>query len=496
MRLARKTLLFLSADHFQARSWHKGRLSEACTFAHDADGRKQFSAFLQQHRAPAYLLVDVIEEDFRHEFIPHLSGKNRRELIGRKFEQHYRNTLFRQARMLHRRADGRRDDAMLFSALTNPQHISPWLDILLSHRIPLIGIYSLPNISAPLIKDIDSEHILLLSWEKHAGLRQTYFNKKHLHFSRLTPISENSSFCESIAAETPRTQHYLNSLSLPPHGETLDVLIICHANDRAALQAVLHNTSELRYDYLDITALDDHSQSKTDHPDSDATSLFLRLLAGKPPSSHYANSIHTHYHLLWQLRSILFGLAAIIALASALWSGTAFMRGRDCASEAALLMEQATQLASQKEEIKRRFPVTTTPANDMKTAVTLMRNFEKYFPPPEEILHDLSGVLDKFNRIRPGKIAWQTSGADAAPSAYPAQIITLDGELLDFGSDYRSALAYLERFQQTLARHGYTVTVQKSPLDISPKGSISNDLQTSPGKWAQFTLKLVWRKIE
>ncbi len=496
MRLARKTLLFLSADHFQALSWHNEKLSAARTFAHDADGRKQFSAFLQQHRDPAYLLVDVIEEDFRHEFIPHLSGKNRRELIERKFEQHYRNTLFRQARMLHRRADGRRDDAMLFSALTNPQQISPWLDVLLSHRIPLIGIYSLPGISAPLIKNINSDHILLLSWEKHAGLRQTYFNEKHLHFSRLTPVSENSSFCESIATETPRTQHYLNSLSLPPHGETLDVLIICHANDKAALEAILHNTSELRYGYLDISSLDDHSLSKTDHPDSDATSLFLHLLAGKPPSSHYANSIHTHYHLLWQLRSIMFGLAAIITLASTLWSGIAFMRGRDYASEAAPLMEQATQLAHQEEQIKHSFPVTTTPANDMKTAVTLMRNFERYFPPPEEILHDLGNVLDEFKRIRPGKIAWQTSGADAAPSAYPAQLITLDGELLDFGSDYRSALAYLERFQQTLAQHGYTVAVQKSPLDISPKGSISNDPQTSPGKWAQFTLKLVWRKIE
>lgn len=494
MRLARKTLLFLSANHFQAHSWHKGKLSAAHTFAHDADGRKQFSEFLQQHHTPAYLLADVIEEDFRHEFIPHLSGKNRREFIERKFEQHYRGTLFRQARMLHRLTDGRRDDAMLFSALTNPQLISLWLEILLSHRIPLVGIYSLPNISAPLIKHIGSDHILLLSWEKHAGLRQTYFNKRQLHFSRLTPVGENSSFCASIAVETPRTQHYLNSLNLPPHGETLDVLIICHANDRAALEAVQHNALGLRYGYLDISSLDDHGQSKTEHADSDATSLFLRLLAAKPPSGHYANSTHTHYHLLWQLRSILFGLAAIIALASAAWSGLAFMRARDYASKAAPLMLQATQLASRSEAIKNRFPVTATPANDMKAAVTFMREFEKYFPPPEEILHDLSDVLDEFPRIRSGKIAWQSSGTDAAPSAYPAQVITLDGELLDFGNDYRGALEYLERFQQALARHGYAVTAQKSPLDISPKGSISNDPQTSPGKWAQFTLKLIWRK--
>lgn len=496
MRSSRKTLLFLSTDHFQVYVWERGQLFDAHTFCNDAEGRKIFSDYLQRHREPAYLLVDVIEEDFRHEFVPHLIGKSRRELIQRKFEQYYRNTLFRQARVLHRQLDGRRDDKILFSALTNPQHIQPWLDILLAQRIPLIGIYSLPNISTPLIKAIDSEHILLLSWEKYAGLRQTYFNKKHLHFSRLTPLSDNSSISESIAAETPRTQQYLNSLSLPPQGEVLDVLIICHAHDKLALEAGLHSTPELRYTYLDISSLGMHINSQASFLDSDATSLFLHLLASQPSTSNYSNSTHTHYHRLWQFRSVLFGLAVVITLVSALWSGTSFLRGHRYVSETAPLLVQAAQLASQEKEIKSRFPVTTVSAGDMKTAVTLMRQFDKYFPPPEEILHDLSRVLDKFTRIRSDKIAWQTSGADAAPSAYPAQIITLDGELLDFGGDYRSALAYLERFQQALAQHGYAVTVQKMPLDISPKGSISNDLQTSPEKLAQFTLKLVWRKKE
>src|SRR5450631_1569741 len=172
MSLSKKTLLFLSADHFQAYIWDKGILSDSQYFNNDANGRDQFSGYLKLHRNPAYLLVDVIEEDFRQETVPHLVGKNRRDLIGRKFEQYYRNTLFRQAKVLRRQEDGRRDDEMLFSALTNPQRISPWLDTLLTNSIPLIGIHSLPNISLPLLKNIDSEHVLLVSWEKHAGLRQ------------------------------------------------------------------------------------------------------------------------------------------------------------------------------------------------------------------------------------------------------------------------------------------------------------------------------------
>lgn len=115
-----RTLLFLSADSFQASIWQSGKLGAARYFSNDANGRENFSAFLKMHRYPAYMLVDVIEEDFRLEIVPHLSGSSRKDLLARKFEQFYRGTSFRQALLLQRQAEGRRDDEMLFSALTNP----------------------------------------------------------------------------------------------------------------------------------------------------------------------------------------------------------------------------------------------------------------------------------------------------------------------------------------------------------------------------------------
>ena len=496
MSLSTKTLLFLSADHFQTYVWKSGNLLDAQYFNNDTNGRDQFSDFLKLHRHPTYMLVDVIEEDFRQETVPHLVGKNRRELIDRKFEQYYRNTTFRQAKVLHRQLDGRRDDEMLFSALTNPQRISPWLDTLLANHIPLIGIHSLPNTSLPLLRDIGSDHVLLLSWEKHAGLRQTYFNQKRLNFSRLTTIGSGNSFSESVATETPRTQQYLKSLSLPPPGEVLDVYIVCHADDKQAIESRLQDTTELHYYYLDIQTLGKSFKAKTIYPDSDATQLFLHLLASKPPTSDYANSAHTHFYSLWKLRWMLYGLAATAAILSMLWSGVSILKGRDYLSETEPLITQASQLTRQAEDIKRKFPVTTVPAVDMKTAVALTRKLSNYNPRSEEILSGLSIALDQFSRIRPNKISWQTSAADAPPSQYPAQVITLDGELFDFGSDYRSALAYLDGFQQTLTQQGYAVTAQKMPLDLSPKGSISGETQTKSEKSPAFTLKLIWRQKE
>jgi len=491
-----KTLLFLSAESFHATIWHGGKLGPSQYFSNDANGRGYFSTFLKQHPYPAYLLVDVIEEDFRMETVPHLSGSARRNLRDRKFEQFYRNTPFRQATVLHRQEEGRRDDEMLFSALTNPQRISPWLDAVLANHIPLVGIYSLPNISTPLLKDIPSDHVLLLSWEKDAGLRQTYFNNKRLHFSRLIPINTNSTFSESVATETPRTQQYLKSLSLPPPGEMLDVYIICDANDRKALETRLESSSELRYTYLDIRELGKRIKTKDDYSSSDATPLFLHLLANKSPSSHYANSEHTHFYLLWQLRRLLFGLAATAITVSALWSGMAFWQAQNYVADTEPFNTQTEHLKQQMQQIQHSFANSTVPAADMKTAVLLTRKLNEYTPPAEEFLKDLTLVLDKFPQIKVDKLAWKTSAADAAPSAYPAQVITFEGSLTGFGSDIRQALSYLERFQQTLKQQGYTVTEQKLPLDISSKGSISGDTHKSDGSSAQFTLKIIWRQKE
>lgn len=490
-----RTLLFLSADSFHACIWHGGRMGVPLGFSNDANGRENFSAFLRQHSNPAYLLVDVIEEDFRLETVPHLTGTARRDLQARKFEQFYRGTPFRQALLLQRQTEGRRDDEMLFSALTNPQRISPWLDTLLANRIPLVGIYSLPNISAPLLKDIASDHVLLLSWEKNAGLRQTYFNNKRLHFSRLIPVAADS-FTDSVATETPRTQQYLKSLSLPPPGEVLDVYIICHAKDRAALQTRLEGGGDLRYTYLDIEELGKRVKSKNTFSDSDATPLLLHLLASKPPKSQYASAEHTHFNMLRHARRLMLILATLIAVAGIVWSGMAFWQGREYVSGTDPLNAQTERNRQQTQQILRGFANSTIPATDMKTAVLLSRKLNQYAPPTEEFLRELTLVLDKFPQIKVNKLGWLASGADAAPSVYPAHIITFEGTLADFGNDFRRALTYLDRFQQALTRQGYTVIADKLPLDVSSKGSLSGDIGRIDANSAQFTLKIIWRQAE
>lgn len=493
-----RILLFLSATRFQAQVWKDGILVHQQEFTDNPQERKRFAAFLQAWHAPAFLLTDLIEEDFRHETLLHLRGRERSAQVQRKFEQFYRNTPFRQATLHQRQREGRRDDEMLFSALTNPGLIQPWLDIVLQQHIPLTGIYSVPGISRPLIDNIHADHILLLSWEKHAGLRQTYFNAKRLYLSRLTPVNDGQPFSELVAAEVARTQQYLKSLSLMPLGQMLQVHILCHERDRLELQSKLHNAGDMSYAYLDIQEMGARFKTEEDYPDSDATHLLLHLLATQPPSTHYAGTEHTRFFWLWQANRRLLWLSALAAFAGLSWSAINLWEGSRMNADRAVVEAQQQRVAQQTRQLVQGFPSRLASAADMKSAVTSFRKLDAYAPPPEEIWAGLSSTLQDFPRIRIDRLSWQNgaAGANIATGAANPEVpvMMVSGRLEGWDHGYRNSLDYLNRFQQALKQHYDGVSALSLPLDISPHGSIVDSTLENDGKPASFSLQITWKQ--
>lgn len=486
-------LLFLSADRLRAQLMSGNTIVQQHDFSDDPAGRENFASLLQTARCPTYLLTDLIEEDFRHEIIPHLTGGNRTALLKRKFDQFYRGTPFQQATLLHRQKTGRRDDDMLFSALTNPSLITPWLNIMLAQQTPLGGIYSVPQISAPLVKNYPSDHLLLISWEKYSGLRQTYFSEHHLQISRLTPIHAEMTFHEAVVKELSRTYQYLKSLSLLPSGQILDVRILCHADDRNKLRGNLPDDADMHYDFADIEELG--KQLKIDYRfnDSDASQIFLHQLAASRPKTDYSNAEHTRFYKLWQLGRAFNWGAALLLPASMLWAiATVWQSG---SNDTDTLRIQTQRLLAETQQITQGFPNTHAPAVDMKAGVTVMRRLYQYAPPPQTILDPLSKALNHFPQIALNELDWQGNAtepvASNTQSDVPAQVITLKGDLRDFDNDFRSALAYLDRFQLELGT-SYQVTVLAKPLDVSPGGSLADQREARENELG-FSLKLVWR---
>ena len=494
---SRKTLLFISAAGCQVRAWHHGALSAATQFPNNDEGLASFASHMRACRNQVIILADLVEEDFRHETIPHLQRRERAALIRRKLEQYYRSTPFRQAATLRHRSNGKREEDVLFSAITNPAHIAPWLEIMLEHGIALAGIHSVANLSAPLLKNIPDENLLLLSWEKHAGLRQTYFDSGQVRFSRLTSISDR---CFGATAETEsiRIQQYLNNMSLLPPDSPLSVYIICHAGDRRELEVQLHDSSYMRYRYLDIQVLGLQAGSAAAFTDSDATPLFMQLSATRQARSHYAAAEHTRFLRLSHMRRFLSGISAATVAGSLLWAAANLAAGIKLSDDTQAARTQADLLVRQARQITQSFPDNLAPASHMKTAVLLSRRLDKYSPPPQQMLGGLSMALETFPDIQLNKLSWQSNLAmDASLTGetadIPAPSIVLEGDLSGFPGDRRAALSYIEGFRQSLELHGYTVTATVLPFDASPRGNISADIAGDDHRPAPISLRLDWK---
>lgn len=522
-----KYIFYLTAERFSAYSWRNNRLADEHVFTNDEFGRQRFSEYLARvGNEPAYLLADMVEEDYRFDLVPHLIGPERSALFNRKLEQYYRNSPFRHALVQGRREEGRRDDRVLFSALTNPALISPWLDLMLQHSVAVAGVYSAPLISKRLIKDATSPHLLLISWQAHAGLRQTYFQNANISFSRLTPLAQGDDLAEKIISESARTLQYLNSLSLLPPDLPLEICIICGGRDRKELQARLSNTPSLRYVFADVQQFAGSLGFKEALTDSDATPLLLHVLGSSPLPNQYGTAEHTHYFSLRQVRQALNGLSLAVALLTVLAGAFYIWSTMEMERNIGQLASNARNLVANYQQITGGFPPTPTSAANMQGAVNLAGKLGALAPDPRRVLDPISRTLEAFPIIQVNGLTWHntfnpdsvkpeyasaTEPATAAAQApqtpqpgvrpapdhaaeVPFQVVFLQGEIVPFDNNYRRALDTINSFQEAIRKTGATVTALALPLDLRPQATVSSEAAAQgPARKATFALKLVWK---
>src|SRR5512140_153654 len=210
-------------------------------FAASGTGAAQFEQHLATLPvAPVHLFTDLAEEDFRLDTVPHVGGRDREAILARKLAQMFRNTPFRHAVVQGRETEGRRDDRVFYTAITNPEVLRPWLDAIERRKAPLAGIYSAAVFSSVLLEELDLiyPHTLLVTFTPGGAMRQTYFRDREIKFSRLTPIDpeEGQSLGTLISEETTRTWQYLDSLRHFAEDDRLEVCVMLHPSDRLLVQ--------------------------------------------------------------------------------------------------------------------------------------------------------------------------------------------------------------------------------------------------------------------
>ncbi len=518
-----KHFLYLTNQKMIAVKSRAEKFGEQRSFALNDAGRNEFDVYLGSvENMPTYLLTELIEEDFRSDTIPHVNTRDRTQLLERKLSQAYRATPYRHATLQGRETDGRQDDRVLYTAITNPELLKPWVELLSAHKIPLMGIYSAPLLATRLLKylRLEQEHVLVVTVVA-AGVRQNYFQKGLIKFSRLTPLSETSlqHSSEIIAQEVGKTWQYLDSMRYLPRAEPLQVYVICHPAEQVRYTSALQGSPQLQYRFLDITQVAT-MLGQTQLPEtSDSAVIMLNLLAEKIPPNHYAPIEDTYYARIWNSRQKLYFGAAATFAAGAIWTLINLYSATGLNNDTAQVQSQVRALTVQQQTIMNRFPKEMIDPSDMRDAMDLYNATLAVAPSPTLMLERLGGVLTRFPTLDLKNITWVASNDtnalmtttgqnnltqnaaanDSQAKTYNAkshQMALLEFALRPTPATPRLALEEINRFVETLNKlTNVKASVVQMPIDITPVGDLSGKFgQGAATVKSDFTIRMALLK--
>ena len=127
-----KRIFYFSGHRLTVFHWGRKTLTAACSFESNEIGFDKFKQYLESsENTSTCMLLDVIEEDFRKDVIPHVYGKDRMAVISRLIDRHYRSSRqYTYSEIQGREKIGRKDDEVLLAAITNPELVRSWIRII------------------------------------------------------------------------------------------------------------------------------------------------------------------------------------------------------------------------------------------------------------------------------------------------------------------------------------------------------------------------------
>lgn len=472
-----RILLYLSAAGASCALYRHGTLKEVHSLPRDEEGWEAFNALLLNHPGkPVAIAVDTVDEIYRQDILPRVQGPDRREMTDRRLRQLIHHSAYRAALRQKTIVGPTRQDRYLMMGLTNAEIVRPWLDILHVRGAHLAGIWLLPALAIPLVKQFRfTQTRLLLVSEQTGGLRLTYLEEGELRFSRLAPVdsSQYENPLESYAEEIERTRQSLVGQRLLARSEPLRTLLLDPLNTLAELHAFLPESagfqceSILRGQLLESLNLPPTLLAES----SDA--LYLKLLPDAPQSANLmTHEQHANTRLHWMKRGLQFVAAAwlgVAVLTSALLVLDAWRLDR------AADKMQAAMLENQAKEARLLTSVGGTAALEQRMqAVQAWHSVAALDQDPARLFQNVLNIGRQLGNLHFQRMEWGVNSPAQAPAASPA--LNIEGEILPFDNDFSAAHQRVHNLVKQLHEQlpaGQVITVKRWPLDVSA----TNDLE-------------------
>ncbi len=516
--MADKRILLLDGPVLTAYHWRAGHVRAEGEFSPEAVGLEALAAYLKKHRTSiCYLLADIAEEGFQLEDLPHVQGGDRNALLQRRLGQYYFNTPLSTAISLGRAETGRRDEKVLFAALTRVETFTPWLNTLREVEANLAGVYSIPLVLVECGGKLlgDSGPVLLVNLSR-GGVRQSFFDKGKLHFSRLSPLATKSleEVARTSANDSAKIFQYLLAQRQIPHGAPLRTVVMAHAGQIPVLEKFCQSGAELQFEFLDLPSAARKQGLKDIPVDSNADSLFIHCLAARTPAQQFAPAGHTRIHNLWKVRFAITSTAWMVLAGCLLYAGKTALNLyelRDSVEAAQVITATDTQ---RYQAILDSLPKAGISPDNLRALIGRFDTLQKRSPAIEPLLIDLSRALDDNPRIELASLSWKIANsldtgekvaAGAAPAVAPAaapaagvwSVIELNARLpLAMVSDQRAQIELIESFSTRLRNPRTDVRILSRPFDIEsdkPLRSASDKGGAQLGDAPKFSLRIARR---
>jgi hypothetical protein len=513
--MANKLLLCITVNGATAARWKGGRLHDVEVFANSDAGVAGFRDYAAASTGtPGFIIVDAVEEDYRFETLPHASGSDRDQMVERKLRQYYRSSPYCAASLIGRDSSKRRDDRFLFSALTNPEVVAPWLAAMVEAGLPVGGIYLLPMVTPGLVDVLGAKSVNLLLVAVHpAGIRLTFYREGAFRLSRLSRGDATAGpQGRAIVDEISNTRLYLHALRAATLDESVNVVLLDHA-DRLGETSQLIGADNPSLQCTRLSRGDIAAHLKLDPLliETSPAAIYLHLLGTKVPGNNLASATVTSGYKRYQTRRQLFAASAAAAAIGLAWSGFNLWQQFTINDDIAVAAQRTAQVNADYQVATGKFPSAPTTADNLKKATELAEKLQSSVTTPERFYQVVGQALATSPEIVLTEFNWQYSAtefeagtaagaprsstppANTSGNAARKQSGLIAGQVRDFKGDFRLAINSINALAERLRNDPAvdSVRIVQLPLNVSPTLALSGNTSDNPAQVGAAEFKLV-----
>ena len=493
-----KRLFYFTGYRLSVLHWKGKQLLGTSSFEPTEAGLEKFRAYLSNtEKISSKFLVDVIEEDFRNEKIPHVGARDRSAVIKRLVDRFYRSSKqYCYSAVIGREKHGRKDDVVLLGAMTNPQLIQPWIKIIDECEVPLSGIWTLPLISQKLLKTIKASSgvVLLVSQQVNSNVRQTLFRDGKLISSRQSIINQDnndiSGIGELAAPEVGRTIDFLRAQDLVGANELISLHILGSDEQLISLQQYFKTNEQQNVSIHPIREIQKKLGLKgIDGKFSDG--IFAWFCADQDIAvSHYGETREFNRYHNKLAASALYVASLLVLITGVLLTQSNVSDAIEYERSIALLTQEENSYKDLYSKKFEEFEEVFQNAGVMNSAVELAEQIKSNSATsPLDFLITLSQILsnDMSTDIQIDKIEWSAINIDErnggiSKANFTAKDYVMHGAVVTGRIDipennYRASVDHIQRIIDSLNASARIERVEalKMPVDLRSESKFSTE---------------------